>query len=89
MTPDEMSDLSPPVALDAAVLNMIREAVDETDLRGLDYLTQKQAARYAGVSLSQFKAKAAEYRILPQRFMGKMLYRKTDIQRAIENQWRV
>ena len=66
----------------------IREAVDETDLRGLDYLTQKQAARYAGVSLSNFKQKADEYGIFPRRFMGKLLYRKVDIQRAIENQWR-
>jgi hypothetical protein len=65
----------------------IREAVDETDLRGLDYLTEQQAARYAGVSQSQFRKRAATESIMPSKFMGKIIYRKTDIQRAIENKW--
>ena len=65
----------------------IRKVVDETDLRGLDYFTQDQAARYAGVSLSQFRKLAAKQGIFPGDFMGKMLYRKTDLQRAIETSW--
>jgi hypothetical protein len=69
------------------ITKAIRKAVDETDLRGLDYLTQEQAARYACVSPSQFRKLAGTHGIHPTRWMGKVVYRKTDIQRAIEHAW--
>lgn len=59
----------------------------EFNLLGKDYLTEAEAAHYACVSESQFRAKAREYGILAVRFMGKKVFRKTDIQRAIENEW--
>lgn len=60
---------------------------EDTDLRGLDYLTERQAARYACVSVSQFRGRAEEYGIIALRFMGRKVYRKVDIRRAIENEW--
>ena len=53
---------------------------------GKDYLTLDEAAFYAGVSSSQFRARAKTYGIHPRKFMGKMLYRKADIQQAIEQE---
>ena len=58
------------------------------DLRGKDYLTANEAAHYACVSLSQFQRKAGEYGLAPFRWMGKLVYRKADIQAAMENEWR-
>ncbi|OOZ75332.1 hypothetical protein BOW50_12190 [Solemya velum gill symbiont] len=51
---------------------------------GRDYLKAEEAAVYACVSSSQFRAKAKEYGIYPIQFMGKKVYRKVDIQAAIE-----
>lgn len=51
-----------------------------------DYLTTAQAAEYACVSLTTWKRKARKLGILPIRFMGKKLYRRLDIQRAIERE---
>jgi len=69
------------------LVQIVRNAVDETDLRGLDYLTEKQAARYCGVSYSQFREHASACGIFPGKFMGKKLFRKTDLQRAVEHAW--
>lgn len=66
---------------------ILHDAIAETDLRGLDYLDEKRAARYAGVSVSQFRANAARHGILCVRPMGKKVYRKTDIQRMMEREW--
>lgn len=63
-------------------------SASEFNLLGKDYLTTDEAAHYACVSSSQFRGRAREYGIEPIEFMGKKLYRKTDIQRAIENEWR-
>ena len=58
-------------------------------LEGKDYLTAKEAAVYCCVSFSQFRAKSKELNVIPFKFMGKLVYRKSDLQRAIENeaQW--
>jgi hypothetical protein len=59
------------------------------NLLGKDYLNEEEAAHYACVSPSQFRAKAAEYGIMPlRRWMGRTVYRKADIQAAIEKAWR-
>lgn len=50
-----------------------------------DYLTEKQAAKYCGVCLSQFRRARLQHQIIPIKFMGKNIYRKTDLRRAIEN----
>jgi len=58
----------------------------ETTDRNLDqdYFTEKQASKYCGVCLSQFRRMRLQYQIVPIRFMGKNLYRKIDLRRAIE-----
>lgn len=56
------------------------------DLRGKDYLTEKEAAHYCGVSYRQFRGKRAEYGIHPILFMGKHLYRREDLRKTIESQ---
>lgn len=54
------------------------------NLLGKDYLTVIEAAHYAGVSVAQFNRHRKAYGITPRRFMGKVLYRKADLQAAIE-----
>ncbi len=60
------------------------------NLLGKDYLNEEEAAHYACCSESQFRARAADYGIMPlrKRWMGRTIYRKADIQAAIENEWR-
>ena len=53
-------------------------------LSGKDYLTEREAAHYCGVSLSQFQNKRLDYGIGAMRFMGKKIYRRADLQSAIE-----
>lgn len=55
-----------------------------TDLAGKDYFTQAEAAHYCCVSESQFRKYAAEVGLQPGLFMGKIVYRRSDCQRAIE-----
>ena len=55
-------------------------------LEGKDYFTTKEAAVYCCVSFSQFRAKSKELNLLPFKFMGKQLYRRVDLQRAIETE---
>ena len=57
------------------------------DLRGKVYLTVAESAHCCGVSQSQFRDKAPRYGLIPRMFMGKLLYRKKDLQAAIENEW--
>jgi len=53
------------------------------NLSGKDWLTVDEAAHYCGVSRSQFDARATEYGIEPRNFMGKKLYEKAGLHRAI------
>lgn len=59
----------------------------DIDLRGKDYLTQEEAAHYCGLSKRQFQIVAPGYGIRAASFGGKLLYRRTDLQRAIESAW--
>lgn len=54
------------------------------NILGKDYLTEQDAAFYACVSYSQFREHARDHGLLPFSFMGRRLYRKADVQRAIE-----
>lgn len=56
----------------------------DINLAGKDYFTEVEAAHYACVSFSQFRRHAADHAILPITFMGKKVYRREDIQKAIE-----
>lgn len=56
-------------------------------LAGKDYFTENEAAFYACVSESQFRAKRAEYGLLGFWWMGKRVYRKVDIAQAMEDQF--
>ena len=53
-------------------------------LSGKDYLTEREAAHYCCVSHSQFKNKRLDYGIGAMRFMGKKIYRRSDLEAAIE-----
>ncbi|WP_329847223.1 hypothetical protein [Stenotrophomonas sepilia] len=53
------------------------------DLSGKDWLTVDEAACYCGVSASQFNARAHEYELKPRNFMGKKLYEKAALYKAI------
>lgn len=53
------------------------------NLTGKDWLTVEEAAHYCGVSRSQFDSRAAGCGIEPRNFMGKKLYEKAALYRAI------
>ncbi|WP_447906907.1 hypothetical protein [Stenotrophomonas geniculata] len=53
------------------------------DLSGKDWLTVDEAACYCGVSASQFNARAHEYELKSRNFMGKKLYEKAALYKAI------
>ena len=59
----------------------------DLNLLGKDYLTREEAAHYCCVSLSQFETQHRCYGLLPFRFMGRVVFRKVDIQAAMESQW--
>ena len=56
-------------------------------LAGKDYFTSEEAAQYACVSHSQWRAKVKDYGIPCFSWMGKKVYRKLDIQKAMELAW--
>ena len=62
------------------------QRIDKTEfnLLGKDYLTEKEAAHYCGVCLRQFQIKRKHEGIMCIKFMGKKLFRKQDLVRAIE-----
>ena len=57
-------------------------------LCGRDYLTTEEAATYCCVSVSQFRTRAREYGLFPFEWMGKLVYSRHQIQRAMEAAWR-
>jgi len=57
------------------------------DILGKDYLTRDEAAHYACLSLRKWDEARREYGIAAIPWAGKLVYRKADIQRAIENAW--
>jgi hypothetical protein len=56
-------------------------------LEGKDYLSEAEAAHYCCVSISQFRSKAISCGIVAGWFMGKKVYRRVDLIKAIEAQW--
>ena len=54
------------------------------DLAGKDYFTEKEAAHYCGVCLRQFQKKIKQTPLRAGRFFGKNMYRRTDLQKLIE-----
>lgn len=56
-------------------------------LAGKDYFTVKEAAEYAGVSYSHWRDRVQK-EFPPGLFFGKLLYRRADVQRFIENNTR-
>ena len=53
-------------------------------LSGKDYLTEHEAAHYCCVSYTQFRRKRLANGIPMIQFMGKRIYRRQDLQSAIE-----
>ena len=71
----------------AEILDNITDILKkQKDIAGKDYFTPEEAAHYCCVSPSQFRAKKDQYHILPFTFMGKLVYRKSDLQRIIEGE---
>ena len=62
----------------------------QINLLGKDYLSEKEAAHYACLGLTTFRQQAPKYGIFPSRSLGttKKIYRKSDIQRVIEEEFR-
>jgi len=57
------------------------------NISGKDFLTEQEAAHYSCVSLSQFKKMYKVIGIKHGNFMGKKVYRKSDIQNAMNEAW--
>jgi len=55
-------------------------------LAGKDYFTVAEAAAYACVSESQFRAKADEYGLPCFKWMGKTVYARADLREAMERE---
>ena len=53
------------------------------NLLGKDWLTALEAAHYCGVHEDTFAKRANEYGLHPRNFMGKKLYEKAELYRAI------
>ena len=49
-----------------------------------DYLTTREAAQFCGVSYEHFNRERYKHGIAAIHFMGKKLYRKRDLVKAIE-----
>ena len=58
------------------------------DLRGKDYLSQAEAGHYCCLSPNAFRDWSRVKGIQCGRIGGKLLYRRSDLTRAIENNWR-
>lgn len=71
----------------ALVAALLERPGRHLDLAGRDYLDLPHAAAYAQVSESQFRAKALEYGLISFWWMGKKVWRKGDIQRAMEREF--
>ena len=56
------------------------------NLLGKDYLNEEEAAHYCGVSGSQFRRKHPALGVAAISVMGKKVYRRVDLQRAIERE---
>ena len=57
------------------------------DLRGKDYFTQEEAAHYACRKVDNFREFVMKCGIPKARINGKLMYRRSDIQRVIEQEW--
>ena len=57
------------------------------NLAGKDFLSLREAAHYACVSESQFRRCAKDYGISPRTFMGRVVYRREDIEREMHRLW--
>ena len=67
----------------------LRRSFKPIELSGKDYFSRKEAAHYCCVSESQFERKEVEYGIPCIPFMGKLIYRRVDLQRLIEAEWQL
>lgn len=52
------------------------------------YLSREEAAVFCCVSLSQFDDCRGTHGLVPFKFMGKLVYRREDLARAMEAEWR-
>jgi hypothetical protein len=87
MTDTNTSDLLAVLQSLEAELGALRGSMAtlRADLSGKDWLTAGEAAHYCGVSVAQFNAKAPECGLEPRSFMGKKLYEKAGLHRAIHD----
>ncbi|WP_282296156.1 hypothetical protein [Stenotrophomonas sp. PS02289] len=81
---------SPPGRLEEEIACLRQDlAVLRINLAVKDWLTVEEAAFYCGVSRSQFDSHISAHAIEPRNFMGKKLYEKAALYRAIydSKQW--
>ena len=69
-----------------ALSALVAAAAAEGDLRGLDYFTVQQAARFCGLKETAFRERAEAVRIPVGTALGtrKPVYRRADLVRAME-----
>ena len=60
-------------------------ANERLHLEGKDWFTEAEAAEYCGVALATFREGYRELGIVPRRFMGRKLYSRSDLFRAIDS----
>lgn len=69
-----------------ALSTLVAAAAAEGDLRGLDYFTIEQAARFCGLKETTFRDQAVQLGIPVGKALGtrKPVYRRADLVRAME-----
>lgn len=60
-------------------------AVLRFDISGKEWLTVDEAAHYCGVAPRHFRRSAPSLGLVPRNFMGKQLYEKNELYRAIHS----
>lgn len=78
--PDDDESLPGPLDVPGSPLNADSKKIN---IEGKDWLTIEEAAFYCRVSRSHFLAHADDYELVPRNFMGKKLYEKAELYRAI------
>lgn len=58
--------------------------MDDLNLAGKDFFSEAEAAHYCCVSYNHFRRQVESYGVYPFIWMGKRVYRKADLQRAME-----
>jgi hypothetical protein len=83
------SEILPTVTLDLQQVAEVAEVIAKChiNLSGKDYFTMREAAAYACISLSQWRARVQPW-FPAGKFCGRLIYRRSDVQRYFEQSTR-